>query len=264
MSSGESVGPAARAIGISAVVVIFVIFVGAPHAGATAIPAPAPADRDAIVAELARAADAQRICYGWRLSDVAGAVVSQGSNLGAEVAVDSDSGRCPRWVELRATVGWTPEWSESEDWATRELVGSADLAAALPDETALDRVGATEKALIDDPAEAVLLGVLAVPLLVAERGIAPPVPPRTSVATPDPAALTDPGSDFWRDRGVSVAIAIGLIVVAGGVVGVGWWATRRAAKARQARRREPGGRPRGNPSGNPRRKPAGSPLRKSR
>jgi hypothetical protein len=234
VSNRERAGLAAAcAFAVTVVALISVIF-GGGTGGEDASSAPAPAD--ATVAELARAADAQHICYGWRLS---GAAASQGSNLGAGLAVDSDPGRCPRWVELRARVVWTPESSESEDWAIRELVGSADLASSLPDGSALDRVGVTENALVDDPAETVLLGVLALPLLVTERGIAPPVPLATSAATPDPAALTDPGSDFWRDRQGILAVAVGLIVVAVGVLGVGWFASRQSVQTQQKARRKP-------------------------
>lgn len=232
----------AAALGVGVAVVVGVT--GCALADDTRIPAPTPADRDATVAELARAADEQFVCYGWRLSDGAGAIVSQGSNLGANVTVDSDSVRCPRWVELRATVVWTPESSESEDWASRELAGSADLADALPDETALDRVGVTENALIDDPAETVLRGALALPLLAAEEGVVVPVPLATPTMTADPAVLADPGSDFWRDRGVSVGVAIGLIVVAAGAFWLNWWTGRQAVKARRVGRRKRGGNPR--------------------
>ncbi|HEU5108014.1 MAG TPA: hypothetical protein VFT95_05605, partial [Micromonosporaceae bacterium] len=84
--------------------------------------------RKETAAELARAAQAQKICFGWKLIEGnAGVPVSQGSNLGDAKPVESDPQRCPRWVEVRASYYYTAESDEADDWATFEVATSPDL-----------------------------------------------------------------------------------------------------------------------------------------
>jgi hypothetical protein len=158
-------------------------------------------------AELARAAQAQNLCFGWRLTEgFTGNVVSHGSNLGDAKAASADAGRCPRWVEVRAAYYWTAESSEEEDYATFDVHTSPDLTVGPAIRRDLDRFGLTEQSFVDDPDWAISRAALALPLLAAEAGAAEPAPTPSAPAA-SPRALEPAGSDFWRDRIVFVAFA---------------------------------------------------------
>lgn len=193
------------------------------------VTAPEQVDRQAAVTELARAAAVHGICYGWRLDD-GRRRISEGSNLGDGVAVDVDSSACPRWVELVVTVKYTRETSDLPDSAKVRVVGSASLSGMLPTEAGLGRLGLTSKRFEDDPADSILRGAMALPLLLAERGAVGPVPfasgtaeDTTATAAPLPAA----SNDFWRDRLPMLLWAIGLLLLASIVAGSGWLSLRR-------------------------------------
>ncbi|MEJ3743401.1 hypothetical protein WEI85_08950 [Actinomycetes bacterium KLBMP 9797] len=195
------------------------------------VPAPTGEMRAETTAQLAKATAAQGICYGWWLEDGrTGADLSRGSNLGAGAPVDLVPDTCPRWVEVRATVTYTEETSESEDFATVLLAASNGLAA--PDATHLGQLGFTESAFVDDPAWAICEAALALPLLMAESGLASPAPlpaPQAgAVAAPD-----DAGSDFWRDRWWQVLTASLLILAGALMFGIGWF-QRKHEKSRVA------------------------------
>ncbi|KWV31548.1 hypothetical protein [Micromonospora rifamycinica] len=191
--------------------------------GGTTVPAPAADERADTVPLLVQAAESQGICYGWRLERSSGAEVSVGSNLGDGVPVTEDA-RCPRWVEVRARVMYTAESSESNDWATVTVSGSGDFSRAdlYAVDTGLTRFGLHEDVFVDDPGWAICRAAVALPLLVAETGAAPPA--ATPSADPDAVAapLPDTGSDFWRDRWGTVLAAAGLLLVAALLITVGF------------------------------------------
>jgi hypothetical protein len=193
------------------------------------------ADRQATAVELARAAEAHDICYGWA---VKGSVPeAAGSNLGATVPVESSPEQCPNWVTVIAEVTWTPESSESPDTAWVHLDGSSDLMFDLPGGDVMPQLGLTGDAVIDDPEFEVLRGALALPLLIAEAGLAQPVPRPTpsGTTTPNPDQLVPAGSDFWRDRGGLFVAGLVMLLLAGGGV---WLGIRlRGREIREAERR---------------------------
>jgi len=199
--------------------------------GDTTVPAPSTADRQAMVAELARASAAQGICYGWQLDDGL-RTVSRGSNLGENAPVDSDTGRCAKWVEVRAVVTYPDVTSESDDSATVSVVASPNLNLTSAIDSWLARFDLTGAAFVNDPALAISRAALALPLLAAEAGAAEPAPSASVAPTDAAQALEPPGSDFWRDRLVYVVVAFVLVLVGGLFVSVGFIQRRAASRPR--------------------------------
>ncbi|MEU1752261.1 hypothetical protein ABZ436_06345 [Micromonospora matsumotoense] len=191
--------------------------------GGTAVPAPAVDERTDTVPLLAQATASQGICYGWWLEESFRSPVSVGSNLGDGVAVEEDD-RCPRWVQVRARVTYTAESSESSDSAFITVTGSGDFSSAdlSAVQAGLTRFGLHEDVFVDDPGWAICRAAVALPLLVAETGAAPPA----ATPTADPAAvaapLPDAGSDFLRDRWGPLLAAAGLLLVAALLIIVGF------------------------------------------
>jgi hypothetical protein len=190
--------------------------------GDLTVPAPLPSDRQAVVAQLAAATSAHGVCYGWHLTDV-GTTISQGSNLGDAAPVTS----CARWMQLAVSVHYTPESSEAEDSVSITVESSPDLTAARPGAADLARLGLTEGRFLDDPADTVMRGALALPLLLAERGAVSVVPTPTAAAAL--SELPAASSDFWRERRWPVLAAIGIVVVAL-LLGLYGWLTLRAQR----------------------------------
>jgi len=216
--------------------------------GSAVVSAPSAADRQEVVAQLARATTAQAVCYGWQLTDGTGRTVSRGSNLGDTVPVDSDPGSCVKWVEVRAQVTYPPDSSEAEDQATVTVVGSPSLRLDPGVVNRLARLGLAPAAFVDDPGWAICRAVLALPLLVAEAGSAEPAPTPSGAPTSTPQALADPGSDFWRDRLLFILVAGG--VALGGLLMLLIGIFERRAQRSAARRPVPAAAPVG-PSGKP-------------
>ncbi|WP_320067268.1 hypothetical protein [Micromonospora sp. RTGN7] len=203
---------------VTLVVVAGCIGIGVANSdsNSTDVPPPTADDRAGTVPILAQAAASQGICYGWRLGAYYGSMLNVGSNLGDGVAV-SDNPRCPRWVEVRAEVSYTSESSESNDSATVDVAGSADIDRAdlYAVENGLQRFGLDSDVFVDDPGWAVCRAAVALPLLVAEAGVAPPVAPPSVDPAAQVAPLPDAGSDFWRDRWGWLLALAGLLLVAG-------------------------------------------------
>lgn len=206
--------------------------------GGTTVPAPTAAERSDTVPILQRAAQSQGICYGWRLQDGTN-VVSVGSNLGEAVAV-RDNPSCPRWVEVVATVNYPPQSSEREDSAQIQVVsvGDTDTADLNYVRDGLDRFGLTEKVFIDDPGWAVCRAAVSLPLLVAERGLAGPVPVDTAAPAAAPSPLPGAGSDFWRDRWSGLLAAAGLLLLGVALLTAGLMQRRRRRRPAVPARRE--------------------------
>jgi hypothetical protein len=198
-------------------------------------------------AELARATAAQGICYGWHLDD--GRAEVSGSNLGATTPVDSDPGRCPRWVQVRASVLYQPESSDADDTAIVDVRTSGDVRVGPDVRASLNRFGLDENAFLDDPAWAVSRAALALPLLTAEAGAAEPAPTPTA-APAAPRAIDPAGSDFWRDRLWFLVFAGGFFLAALLLVVLGLFGRR--ANRRRAAARPPAARPPWQPPAHPR------------
>ncbi|BCB90257.1 hypothetical protein [Phytohabitans suffuscus] len=219
-------------LGFAAVGVVVWLVVAPPSFDSgTVVPAPDAEMAVATSDQLARAASAQGVCYGWRLESYSTGT-SVGSNLGSGVAIDPS--RCPKWVEVRADVMWTSSSSEAADSATVTIASSG---VPAPPSSRLDRFGLTGSAFVDEPDWAICQAALALPLLVAESGAVPPAPAVTAGAAAGPAP--DAGSDFWRDRwpyvlGAAILLALGALIVV-----IGWFERKHERTRPKGRRGRP-------------------------
>jgi hypothetical protein len=211
----------------------------------TAIPAPTGTERSDTVAVLARAAESQGICYGWRLRGGYRDEVSVGSNLGDGVPVDADPIRCPRWLEVDAEVTYTSASSESNDSAYVRVTGSEGV-SSVGYVAGLDRLGVDSDAFVDEPGWAICRAAVFLPLLAAEKGLVPPAPAATSTTGPAgspepgqaaPTPLPAAGSDFWRDRWPYLTGGAALLVVTALLLAIGWFERRHQRRAAATGRR---------------------------
>lgn len=169
------------------------------HAVAASLPLLDQAEAAELAEELADATEKQKICYGWDVTVDAqdGSVGGRdvGSNLGAGIPADT-APSCSQYAIFAATITYTDEWSEAEDSATFTVRSNLPGAA-------LD-IGdyVTERALLGELEDvAVIDATLTLPMLVADKGLAPYPDPASPATTPPPADAfpTDPPrSDFLR------------------------------------------------------------------
>jgi hypothetical protein len=185
----------------------------APPAGA--LPILDPGDAIELANTLAEATEEQGVCYGWivTVQDDGGSLsgVDRGSSLGPDS--DPNAAACAPRVVFVADLHYTSSMSESPDSATYHLEST------LPgfDARSLDPLGVSGSALLggrDDLTVINATGLL--PVLVAEQGLAPPVPAEETVGT---IPATDrptgkPSSDRLRTHGVAFGFA-GFLVFGG-------------------------------------------------
>ncbi|WP_027660557.1 hypothetical protein [Salinispora fenicalii] len=214
-----------------AVIVVIPVVVALTDSESTVVSPSATIERNDTVALLHDAAEQQGICYGWKLQQ--GDVVSVGSNLGAGISV-VDHPRCPRWLRVAATVVYTPESSEAEDYATVAVEGSSEFFPELPGLVAgLSRFGLDEATFVEEPGWAAMRAAVSLPLLVVESGVASPEPTIPSEPAEAPSPLPAAGSDLWRDRSGWLIGATGMFLIAVllVVVGLVQWRRRRGEAA---------------------------------
>lgn len=169
-----------------------------------------PADAAELAQSLAEAQEEQDICYGW---EVAGSVVDSGSSVDGPGAV-TQLRACERYVLLLGDVTYACESCDSEDSASVIIETSFPDGPTAED---LERIGFNGSELTGDNDDRALFNmVAALPLLVSDRGLAPPVPAETpAAAVPATDRATDtPGSDLWRDRWFLLLLS-GFLLVAG-------------------------------------------------
>ncbi|MEV8510411.1 hypothetical protein AB0368_37045 [Actinoplanes sp. NPDC051475] len=169
-----------------------------------------PPDQDAAAATaaaLARATQAQHLCYGWQLDSFERGQwlpLSLGSNAGAGVSVRQAPG-CERWLVIAAQVSAGTRRNK----VVLTVVDSHDESSV---RLRIGALGMTEKTFLADTGAGVLRAAGALPLIAAEKGLAQPVP-----AQPAPAAvrpLPPVGSDLFRGRSGSVKVGIPLLFLA--------------------------------------------------
>lgn len=210
-------------------------------AGSVAGPTPAGAvplldegDAVELANKLADATEEQDVCYGWSVDiqddDGTFSGVEQGSSFGpARSPFDPE---CNPYVVFTAQIHYTSELSESADsadYAVRTNLAGLDIGS-------LGGLGVSDAGLLGGDDDLVIANATALlPALVAEQGLAPPVPIEETSGT-IPAAdrpTNTPGSDTWRTHWPLFAFT-GLLVV-GGLV---WMAM--AFSVRQMQQRAPG------------------------
>ncbi len=203
-------------------VLVTVVAVGArTEDNSLVVPPPTATEQNDTVALLRDAAEQQDICYGWELKQGGGDVVSAGSNLGVGLSV-VDHPQCPRWLRVAATVDYTPESSEAEDFARVVVDGSPEFLYDLFKlETSLSRFGLDGAAFLAEPGWAVTRAAVSLSLLVVERGVVSPEPVVTSAPIAAPSPLPAAGSDLWRERSGWLIGATGMVLIAVLLVVVG-------------------------------------------
>jgi hypothetical protein len=204
-----------------AVAVLTCCLVACPIGAATAEPILAPDDAAGLANALADAAEEQNICYGWQVTvndhwDGRYNGVDAGSNVGVGITV-TGLPACSRWVQFVAFITYTAESSEAEDDASFEVASNFTTI----DAGKLADFGVNEAALLgDDDDLAIYNATAALPLLVADAGLAPAmdVEPATATAPPSGDHVTgQPGSDYIRAFGPIVATVAVLLLAGGGL-----------------------------------------------
>ncbi|SCL23420.1 hypothetical protein GA0070616_2722 [Micromonospora nigra] len=234
-------------VGLSIGAVVLAILIGVlagDDNDSTFVPPPTATERADTVPILARAAQSQGLCYGWRLVDRGGLdALSVGSNLGDGVPVTDNPG-CPRWIQVVAEIRYTSESSELEDSVLVDVEGSTDIdaIALIRVENGLERFGLTEEAFLDDPGWAITRAAVSLPLLYAETGAVEPAPAVTATPTASVAPLPDTSSDLWRDRWGYLVGAVVLLLITVLLVTVGLVQRRRQRAAAGTRPRGPAAR----------------------
>jgi len=186
--------------------------------GPAAEPILAPDDAAGLANALADAAEEQDVCYGWQVTvqdDWDGRYdgVDAGSSAGVGTAV-TDVPTCSRWVQFVAFITYTSASSEAEDSASFEVASNFTTIGA----GKLADFGVDEGALLgDDDDLAIYNATAALPLLVADAGLAPAVTAQPAAATTPSGGdhLTGrPGSDFLRSFW-PLAVIVAVLLLAG-------------------------------------------------
>lgn len=198
--------------------VVALVALSATPGTAAAVPILAPADAAELVEALAEAYAVQGVCYGWSVIVQDDEGSSGGADVGSHTAVGSRIAEreCPRYVVFMANIHYTSSWSEAEDDASFSLRTNIP---GGPTTDSLKRVGIRDNALLgDDDDVTVANAVSALPLLVADLGLAPPVPleANTDPLPAGDAATGQPGSDLWRQNAFMYVFLMLLFVGAAG------------------------------------------------
>ncbi|SEG42520.1 hypothetical protein SAMN04489712_105143 [Thermomonospora echinospora] len=180
-----------------------------PAPGATPLPTPAPGTPQSETEQ--------------RLRDTLAAEpgVDVGSNLGTGVDPRERPQECPRWVVFTADYYYD---ITEEEWTsvTQGIETNLPLQLSPSD---LRQAGITEVDLLGDQANARLADAVgALPMIVAEKGAAPPVPQIDVQAPPAGDKISPPGMARY------VWMGIGGVLVAGGLV----WIVIAAVRSRRS------------------------------
>lgn len=182
---------------------------------AFAAPAPAgvlaPEDAAELAQSLAEAQEEQDVCYGWRVTNNFDGVPDVGSGTGGPGAVMVPSGCGLGYVQLEGYIEYACDSCESEDSASISISSSFPSAPTVKD---LEGLGLKAGALTGDNDDTTLVNMVnALPLLVADRGLAPYVAYEQTTTVPATDRATNkPGSDVLRDTWIQLALFVGLIL----------------------------------------------------
>lgn len=199
-----------------------VAFALAVVACSVAVPTPAGAaplleEADAIelANKLAEATEEQDVCYGWSVDvqddDGTFSGIEQGSSFGPGRSPFQPE--CTPYVVFTAVIHYTSELSESSDsadYAVRTNLVGLDVGS-------LDGLGVSGGGLLGANDDIVIANATSLlPALVAEQGLAPPVPIEETTGTIPSAdrPTNTPGSDTWRTHWPLFAFT-GLLLIAG-------------------------------------------------
>ena len=173
-----------------------------------------PEDAQELSAILAEATEEQDICYGWRVFVADdGNPSAGGTDIGSNLGPGTEPTSCPKWVVFQAEIHYTSESSEQYDSAAFDILSNLDRA---PRHSQLEDLGISEGALLSDRDDlAVIDATSALPLLVADLGLAPPVAlePNTQALPASDRATGRPGSDWLRTHGSTLGLASFLLIL---------------------------------------------------
>ncbi|RAY14465.1 hypothetical protein DPM19_16055 [Actinomadura craniellae] len=189
--------------------------------------------------QLAEASKVQNVCYGWEIDsgrsfvrpaapvysgtftpapvpstdsfdDPSSDGVELGSNLGVGVDPRKVPDRCPRWVVFTADYYYS---SIDKEWTSVSSGIKTNLDITLTGFD-LDDLGITNQELLGDNANGRLADAIgALPMIVAEKGGAQPVP-APAAAQPPPAGDEVSGPGVGR----YIFMGIAILLIAGGLV----------------------------------------------
>lgn len=205
----------------AAVAMMGLLVLLAMSAPAGALPILEEGDAVELANKLAEATEEQGVCFGWSVD-----VQDDGGSLsGTDTGSSLGPGRspydpaCSPYVVFRASLHYTSEASEAADSATYSIDSN------LPgfDARSLDGLGISGSGLLGGNDDIVVANATALlPALVAEQGLAPPIPIEETAGTTIPAAdrpTNTPGSDLWRTHWAAYSFT-GLLLL-GGVAWLG-------------------------------------------
>lgn len=203
----------ARAMAVAAAGVLVLVAAPAP---AGALPILDEGDAIELANKLAEATEEQGVCYGWSVEvrDDGGSLsgTDTGSSLGPGRSPYDPA--CTPYVIFRANLHYTSEASEASDSAGYSIDSN------LPgfDPRRLEGLGISDSSLLGGNDDIVVANATALlPGLVAEQGLAPPIPIEETAGTTIPASdrpTNTPGSDLWRTHWAAYSFA-GLLLLGG-------------------------------------------------
>ena len=189
--------------------------------GVSATPILDQSDAEELAGVLAEAEASQDICYGWEVSisgDVSTTLAA--GEYGSSRGPDTHAVVCDQYVIFDANLTYTSESSEASDRASFDV--RSNLAGA-PTEADLRRVGIDGGRLLgNDDDRAIYDATVALPALVAESGLAPPVAAEANrdELPPGDGPRGGGGSDWLRTNAGPLAVI--LIVLIGGLAWAAW------------------------------------------
>lgn len=210
---------------------VLVLATVVPARPSGALPILAPDDAVELANKLAEATEEQGVCYGWVVQVVDDAGSSGGLETGSSLGPDRSplDPTCAPAVVFVADIHYTSEFSEAPDDASFRV----ETTLAGFDTTDVSILGVSEGALLGENDDLTIFNATSLlPLLVAEQGLAPPVPVEETVGTiPEADRPTGGGgSDRVRTYG-SLYFFAGFLVFAG----IAWLVTGLVLRSVQAR-----------------------------
>lgn len=173
----------------------------------------APEDAAELAQSLAEATEDQGICYGWSVSNNFDGAPDLGSGSGPAVPVDVGQGCTKRFIELTGSIDYACDSCDSSDSASVDIRSTFANGPTVGDLSAL---GLDAGDLTGDDDDTTLINMVnALPLLAADRGLAPYLEYEPATDVPAADRATDrPGSDLLRDTWPLLACC-GFLIVAG-------------------------------------------------
>ena len=184
----------------------------------------APEDAAELAQSLAEAQEEQGVCYAWSIANNFSDTPDVGSSTAGPdrplPGTSSEGLRLPETctkgiVQLEGKIDYACDSCEAEDSASVSITSNLPNPPTVAD---LEELGLKADALTGDKDDTTLLNMVnALPLLVADRGIAPYVPyePAATVPATD-HATGKPASDFLRESGVWLVVFAAVLLVGPG------------------------------------------------